>query len=1448
MARWRPRTVLDVVEACMADGGAIATVTGACAVDPIAIVGMGCRYPGGVESPRQLWDLVACDGDAIGALPADRGWDLARRCGVDSDHPLAGRVLAGGFIHDAGEFDAGFFGIGSQEALAMDPQQRLLLETAWEAFEDAGLDPTALRGSQTGVFAGMSLQDYLAIQDAGVEAVEGMRLTGSLGSVLSGRIAYTFGFEGPAVSIDTASSASLVALHLACQAVRRGECDLALAGGVTVMASPAMLLEFSHQRGLSPDGRCRAFAASAQGVGWSEGAGLLVVERLSDALRLGRRVLAVIRGSAVNQDGASNGLTAPHGPSQERVIRRALADAGLAPGEVDAVEAHGTGSRVGDPIEARALLATYGRERTHGPLWLGSIKSNIGHTQAAGGVAGVIKMVKAFEHELLPRTLHVDRPTPHVEWSVGEVELLREPREWRAGERPRRAGISSFGISGTNVHVVIEEPPFAGENASVARPRPVAVGSTGVCGVAGGEEIGGAVVGGAWMCDVVPLLVSGRSGPGLCGQAGRLREFLVEHPDPDLLDVAFSLAGRAGLEDRGVVLGCDRVGALAGLGVLAGGGVGEGVVRGVVGGGGPVFVFPGQGAQWEGMAVELLDSSPVFGGALRRCGEALEGLVDWRVEDVLRGVEGAPSLERVDVVQPVSFAVMVALAELWGSFGVRPSAVVGHSQGEIAAACVAGGLSLEDAARVVVLRSRLLGEVLAGRGGMVSVALGVGEVQERLARWDGRLSIAAVNGPRTVIVSGEAGALEELLDVCEGDGVWVRRIAVDYASHSVAVEELRERLVEALVGIEPVSCGVPFCSTARGEFVDTAELDGEYWYRSLRERVRFEEAVRALAGEAGAFIEMSSHPVLGVAVGETLEDMGLEGRVGVLGSLRRGEGGWGRFVRLLAEAWVVGVPVDWGELFAGSGARRVELPRYAFQRERYWLEPSAADHPLLGAAVRIAGGGGWLFTGRLSLDTHAWLADHVVFESVVVPGAALLELVLHAGRVAGCEFVDELTLQAPLALEQGAAVQLQVLVGEPDGEGCRQVEVYSRPRDSDGSAWSEADGEELDEGDGGWTRHASGTLRVAPADGDGLGARSPVGLEGLGSQWPPPGAEELDLELLYDRLAEIGFGYGPVFQGVRAAWRVDGDVYTEVALDGDAAAQAKRFGIHPALLDAALQPYLAELNAGDRPGQQVVMPFALTGVSLECEGVSALRVRLASGEDGAVSATAFDETGECVLSIVSLACRQQEAGGLRGARPALGRRRARASARRRRRAARRSLAQRLAGIPEGEWDALVLEIVREQAATVLKRGSHTAIDSRRTLKEQGLDSLGAVELRNRLVQATGLRLPSTLIFDYPNAIAIARYLIGKAIPTAGGQAGAEELDVRRILASIPLTLLQRSGMYEHLMRLAGTEEDEEDEEEWSPPEEAHAPIDEMDVGTLVRMTFEAWRAATGGEE
>ncbi|WP_258038811.1 type I polyketide synthase, partial [Streptomyces sp. SM12] len=874
--------------------------------DPVAIVAMGCRYPGGADTPERLWRLLTDGGDAVTPFPGNRGWSTEGACAPEDIAPGRHYQREAGFLLDADRFDAEFFGISPREALAMDPQQRLLLETSWETLERAGIDPHTLRGSRTGVYVGAMTMDYGPRLHEATDG-NGHLLTGNTGSVASGRIAYALGLEGAAVTVDTACSSSLVALHLAVQALRRGECALALTGGATVMPTPGMFVEFSSQGGLAADGRCKAFSARADGFGLAEGVGVLLLERLSDARRNGHPVLAVVRGSAVNQDGASNGLTAPNGPSQQRVIRAALADAGLSAQDVDAVEAHGTGTRLGDPIEAQALLATYGQQRREGrPLWLGSLKSNIGHTQAAAGVGGVLKMVLAMRYGLLPRSLHITEPTPYVDWNAGEVRLLTEATPWPPGDGPRRAGISGFGISGTNAHVIVEQPVPEPE----PEPEAPAAGDPGT---------------------PVPWVVSARSAGALREQAARLAQ--VCGADVRAGDVGLSLVGTRALHEYRAVVAGDRRELLEGLRAVAAGEPSPFVAEGRASTtGGTVFVFPGQGTQWLGMARELLTESAPFAASMEECQAALAPFTEWSLLDVVRSGDG---LDRVDVVQPALFAVMVSLARLWRAFGVVPDAVVGHSQGEIAAAVVAGGLSLTDGAKVVALRSRAI-VGLAGHGGMVSLALPTAAVEERLAGWAGRLSVAAVNGPSAVVVSGDGDALDELLASCAQDGVRARRVDVDYASHSAHVERVEEEVRQALEGVEPAEGRIPLLSTVTGQWLDTSAMNGGYWYRNLRGTVGFEPAVRTLAEQGfGTYIEVSPHPVLTMAVEETLDAAGTAGAV--LGTLRRNEGGLRRMLLAVGQAHARGVAVDWTPVFDGTGAARIDLPTYAFQRERFWL-------------------------------------------------------------------------------------------------------------------------------------------------------------------------------------------------------------------------------------------------------------------------------------------------------------------------------------------------------------------------------------------------------------------------------------------------------------------------------------------------------------------------------
>jgi acyl transferase domain-containing protein/acyl carrier protein len=1164
--------------------------------EPIAIVGTACRYPGDVVSSAGLWELVSSGRDAISEFPEDRGWGVERLYDPDPEQLGKSYTRQGGFLRAAGHFDPAFFGIGPREALAMDPQQRLLLEGAWEALEDAGIDPASLRGSATGVFVGEMQPDYGMDSSAMLYGLEALFSTGVSMSVASGRISYTLGLEGPAVTIDTACSSSLVAMHLAAQALRSGECELALAGGVTVLSTPAAFVGMSRQRALAADGRCKSFAGAADGTAWGEGAGMLLLERLSDARANNRRILAVIRGSATNQDGASNGLTAPNGPSQERVIRQALANAGLKPGEVDAVEAHGTGTTLGDPIEAQALLATYGQERDNGPLQLGSLKSNIGHTVAAAGVGGVIKMVMALREEALPKTLHVDEPTPHVDWEAGEIELLTEQREWKRGDRPRRAGVSSFSISGTNAHLILEEAPESSAPDREDSKRP----------------------------PVIPWALSAKTPQALAAYAGRLAAH-AEATDPDPIDVAHTLlASRASLPHRAVVVGKDQEELLAGLDALAAGKPHQGLAlakattRAKI-----AFVFPGQGSQWAGMAAELLRSSAAFNASIERCEAALAPHVEWSLSETLRS-EDESWLERVEVVQPALFAVMVSLAQLWESHGVTPSAVVGHSQGEIAAAVIAGALSLQDGAKLTALRAKAL-VGLMGKGEMASLALSAKETEARIAPYGERVSIAAHNGPASTVVSGQPEALEELVASCEAEGTRARLVAVGYASHCAQIEAIQDELEAAIAGIEPQAAQVPIYSTLTAEPIEASELTASYWYRNLREPVRFEQTTqRLLADGHTTLIEISSHPVLAMALQETVEASEDSAGVAVLHTLRREEGGLRRFLSSLAEAHVNGAKLDFDPLLKDSAPQLTELPTYPFQRQRYWLEAgagqsdpsahgqSATEHPLLGASISLVGEG-YLFTGLISLKSHPWLADHAVAGNPILPGTAFAELALRAGAEVGAGKLEEMILGTPLLLPElgGVQVRLNLVPNEEEPERF-DFTLHSRPESDEGADLEE----ELP-----WSRHASGTL---------VAQEQPLSVSFDPTAWPPPGAEPIAIDDFYDRVADFGVEYGPAFQGLETAWRRGEEVFAEVSLAAEQEGEARSYSIHPALLDAALQAGLAPFDLSEHPVQ---LPFAWTGVGIQADaGPTSLRVRIAPGLGGA-SIEAVDSSGDPVCII-----------------------------------------------------------------------------------------------------------------------------------------------------------------------------------------------------------------------
>ncbi|WP_433454007.1 SDR family NAD(P)-dependent oxidoreductase [Streptomyces sp. CA-142005] len=1326
---------------------AAAVVHRTVAVDePIAIVAMACRFPGGVGSPEDLWRLVADGVDAVTGFPTDRGWDLDGLYDPEPGKPGRTYARGGAFLTGADRFDPAFFNISPVEALAMDPQQRLFLETTWEVLERAGIDPATLVGSDTGVFTGTSYQDYGSRLPHIPDEVAGYVGNGTLGSVLSGRVSYVFGFEGPAVTVDTACSSSLVALHLAAQALRSGECTLALAGGATVMSTPETFVEFSRQRGLAPDGRCKAFAEAADGTGWGEGVGLLLVERLSDARRLGHPVLAVVRGSAVNQDGASNGLTAPNGPSQQRVIRAALANAGLSAADVDVVEAHGTGTRLGDPIEAQALLATYGQaRRDHEPLYVGSVKSNLGHTQAAAGVAGVIKLVEAMRHGVMPRTLHVDAPSSQVDWSAGAVELLTEAREWPGvGDRPRRAAVSSFGISGTNAHVILEQA--AEPEQPAGEPEPV-VGP-------------------------VAVALSARTPEALAESAGRLADWWSAREDVEVAEVASALAhGRAGLEHRAVVVASSREAAIGSLASFASDGTGA--VVGRVSSGRTGWLFTGQGSQWLGMGRELYDANPVFAEAFDRACAALDVYLERPLREVVWG-EDASLVDATVFTQAGLFAVQAALVAVLRHWGIPGDVLLGHSIGEVSAAYAAGVLSLEDAARLVAARGALMQALPAG-GGMLALATSVEQTEELIAGVP--VDVAAVNAPAAVVVSGVVEDLETVQARAEGQGIRATRLSVSHAFHSRLMEPMLEPFAEVAASLTYRQPNTAVVSNVTGQLVSEELTDPAYWVRHVRQPVRFADGVRA-ARELGVtrFVEVGPQAVLTALTRQTLdEETGELAFAPLMRRPRKPQDETAPVTLLTAAATLhaTGVPVDW-HLPTPAPTRHLDLPTYPFQRRRYWLSAPVgsgvvgvgaaglreAGHGLLVAAVSTADGSATVLTGRLGVGRQAWLAGHRVAGRVLVPGAALVDMALHAADVTGYDGIGELVVGRPLVLPEAGEVDVQVQVTAA-GERA-EVSIHSRPAE----AAVQAPGPDTS-----WTTHATGTLTTTATT-----AGTPTTTPNL-TPWPPQEAEPLDPDELYNRLARQGHRIAPQFQTVQAAWQREGELFVEVALPDDADSDGHR--IHPALLDG-----LCQLLAVDMAAEPGSAPVGATWRGLRWESdESPSALRMAFTAQGlsvsTVSGRPVAYADSVILQPVPLPeapvagepLPEAEAEAEDGGEGRSGERRRRA-----RHGDPERFVRELREQDDETRIRLLLELVREQVAQVLGHSDAESVDPDKAFSELGFDSMAAVEVRNRLSRHTGLSLPSSLVFDHPTARSAADRLDAELRPAR--EDGADALLAR----------------------------------------------------------------------
>lgn len=1154
--------------------------------EPLAIIAMGCRLPGGIDSPKKLWQCLEEGTDVVGPLPDDRGWDIDALLGDDTSAKAKAAEWRGGFIEDIAGFDAEFFHISSREARVIDPQQRFLLELTWEALEYANIVPAALKGSQTGVFIGSCYNHYVPDITHRTPETDGYRLQGMEMSMASGRISYILGLNGPAITVDTACSSSLTALHLATESLRAKECNLAIVGAATLIAQPDVFVEFTRQGGLAADGRCKAFADAADGTGFSEGAGVLVLARLSDALEAGYPIHALIRGSALNQDGASNGLTAPSGPAQEQVIHRAVKNAQLTLAEIDAVEAHGTGTTLGDPIEANALLNTYGKAHTDDqPLWLGSVKSNLGHTQLNAGIVSIIKMVLALQHEQLPKTLHIDCPTTKVDWQNSGIKLLCQSQPWpRAAQRPRRAGVSGFGFSGSNAHVILEEAPLQ-EDKECASPLLQSL---------------------SFKLPANVLPISAASQDGLAAQARQLAEVLRTNTGPMLSDIGYSLATyRTHFDYRAVVTAITREEALAALDSVAAQRFVPGVAQGVRSSGDVAFLFSGQGAQWATMGRTLYATSPVFADALDALCNAFDSLLPQSLKSVMfaeKSSNEAHLLNRTDFTQAALFAFEVALYRLLEQLGITPDAVMGHSIGEIAAAHVAGVFSLDDAVRFVATRGRLMQEITHS-GAMVAIETNEASLLTSIGN-DDRISIAALNAPYSTVISGDEAPVLALAEHWKAQGKRTHRLSVSHAFHSPHIDSIVAELRATLDTLSYQAPRLPIISTVTGRPLSAKEAcSPDYWAHQARSTVRFADAVHwLLTHNTRLAFEIGPDSVL-TALGRA-NSMAYADNTDVhwLAAVRRERDEARTLLAGLMSLHAHGVTLDWQQLL--PIAAPITLPTYPFQHRHYWLNHSESSaptlrhsatitlsHAFLEQGVELADQSGWIFTGNIRPDEHSWIKEHRIHGDIAIAGAMTSEMIHHAGKQLGFGVVNDLVLQTLMTIPDGASADVQLRVERPDTHGQCKAAFYYRPR-FDGNS---------DELEPTWIKHATLSLGASP---QGIPLWNDIDM----TCWPPQEAEQLEMEDMYRHLRSLG----PGFRRLKAAWRRPEGIYFEAGFTADENLKISRFNLHPVLLDTGLQAgFMNAPQAEDAPDHVL---FMVNGLHVYTQGARTVRGLLTTNE------------------------------------------------------------------------------------------------------------------------------------------------------------------------------------------------------------------------------------------